>query len=499
MLGNEDCAASLTSSPRATEQAHINETAKPLAFTFVPTVRRLPIHIQIIDTTRFSPQPGKQQNPGANSSLMNEPLHITEEMASADVTNKEAIGQRAPRHHTKISQSWLNDEGGYVSAEEAASLQGIFKAELVFLADSDGTDGDCFSRENGAAVNLTAKKLPLLTSSPNPFADDNSSSVPAKVLAGGSKVPLLQDAEREVDGALQEPLFQAIDEAISDYEKIPPGLTESAAHNASEETHSQFLFESESLRRRSEELYATIQQVLEDPLPMRCSSSTPNSLQKLLDSEAHKPVSPIPKSAGRETKYANLHLPVSESTGRRPTRPGVIRPVTIVPKTPATPETEEICPNPFMQHPEESSDAEIKEWLFPLSTILTSVSYPSMCHETYQTMLCSQDMSQSIPLSLSPVTCLTSGSYIRFSPILPCNYYMTSNLSRSLHSLYIKPRHSITTIHENEALGITELVDVTTKLKRDQRQNKGTEKGSERSPLQNTNYHKEALVILEEE
>ncbi|XP_067840065.1 muscular LMNA-interacting protein isoform X2 [Heptranchias perlo] len=292
---------------------------------------------------------------------------------------------------------------------------------------------------------------------------------------------------------------KAIDEAISDYEKIPPGLTESAAHNASEETHSQFLFESESLRRRSEELYATIQQVLEDPLPMRCSSSTPNSLQKLLDSEAHKPVSPIPKSAGRETKYANLHLPVSESTGRRPTRPGVIRPVTIVPKTPATPETEEICPNPFMQHPEESSDAEIKEWLFPLSTILTSVSYPSMCHETYQTMLCSQDMSQSIPLSLSPVTCLTSGSYIRFSPILPCNYYMTSNLSRSLHSLYIKPRHSITTIHENEALGITELVDVTTKLKRDQRQNKGTEKGSERSPLQNTNYHKEALVILEEE
>ncbi|XP_038656379.1 muscular LMNA-interacting protein isoform X2 [Scyliorhinus canicula] len=1125
-LGNEDRAVSLTPSLQATKQVLVDETAKPLAFTFVPTVRRLPVHIQVIDTTRSPSQPGTQQKPEVSSSMMNEPLHITEEMPPEDVTTMGGIGGGAPRRHTEISQSWSNNKRGYVSAEEAAPLQGIFKAELVFLADSYATDCDCLTRENEAEVNLSAKSLPLLSLPSNPFADYKGSSIRTRMIVDESKAPLLQDAEQKVDGALQEPFFQsstssrtpdnlttqpltftigngesspadlrracsssllnksslcfptktnlekkssslpratfltssetsflsssslpsglhtkslspsaspltksktaspsyppspllscsdlqsspawsssslpssrstmcsstcvqsslhssrqnmrsptsqqisrhslrilndssltstptnvtrsavvsspptqlslltsilrsgkrpplpykssepsklvssasslsnigsqssrksqipttpqpssscqkarmlsstpgkflldssgirggissassgslasplspepgkrsvhssfqslsqrrgnistetaqipsgtssgkhnadglspgnstaaptsmrhgskllpsphcpsprhgllspstaqfsshrfspinsfsptqepvppltsptldhlpseraskispsphylslnycpakldslsltptsprlspsarlynispssehyvsssttptsssptpvnsspqsgsitptplnvsslfspqrsisispapnqvtshssshsptptystplrplspgqlpchlspslrsnasvvnparsaahssnprlditspgpaqspplpthfsrsdaqspaqslscstenvtkkpeqkykikssykafaaiptntllleqkAIDEAISDSE-------ESAAANMPEKTHSQFLFESESLRQQSEELYATIEQLLEEPLPMRCSSSTPNSLRKPQDSKAYKKndrpehftnsdklttvevqkhVSPTPKSAGRETKYANLHLSVSESTENRPTRPGVIRPVAMAQKPTAVPKVDESCHNPFQQCPEADSDTEIKECLFPLSTILTSVSYPSLCHETNQTLLCYQDMSQSIPLSLSPVTCLTFGSHIRFSPIAPCNYYMTSNLSRSLHSLYIKPRHSITTIHENEALGINELTDLTGALNRDQHQ---SQKESERSLLPNTDSNQEALEILEEE
>ncbi|XP_041043125.1 muscular LMNA-interacting protein isoform X2 [Carcharodon carcharias] len=394
---------------------HVNETAKPLAFTFVPTVRRLPVHIQVIDTTRSSPQPGKQQKPEANSSIMNEPLHITEEMPSADVRMSDTIGGGTPRQHMEIGQSWLNKEGEYVPAEEAAPVQGIFKAELVFLADSYGSDSDCLSRGTEAEVNLSAKTLPLLSLSPKTFADDKSSSIRAKVVVGESKAPLLQDAEQKVDDALQEPFFQAIDEAISD-------LDESAAANTSEKTHSQFLFESESLRQQSEELYATIEQLLEDPLPTCCSSSAPKSLQKPQDAKAHKHVSPTLKSVGRETKYANLHLSVLESTENRPTRPGVIRPVAIVQKTPATPKMEESGLNPFRQCLEETSDTEIKE-----------------------------------------------------------------------------PRHSIMTIHENEALGINELTHVTTKLNRDQHQSQGRRRESERSLLPNTDSNQEVLMIMEEE
>ncbi|GCB67959.1 hypothetical protein scyTo_0005232, partial [Scyliorhinus torazame] len=82
--------------------------------------------------------------------MMNEPLHITEEMPPEDVTTTGGIGGGAPRRHTEISQSWSNNKRGYVSAEEATPLQGIFKAELVFLADSYATDSDCLSRENEA-------------------------------------------------------------------------------------------------------------------------------------------------------------------------------------------------------------------------------------------------------------------------------------------------------------------------------------------------------------
>ncbi|XP_032877587.1 muscular LMNA-interacting protein isoform X2 [Amblyraja radiata] len=268
---------------------------------------------------------------------------------------------------------------------------------------------------------------------------------------------------------------KAIDEAVSD-------SMGSAAQNTSDETQSQFLFEPGTLRKQSEELYATIEKVLEDPLPMRCTSSSLNSPQRSLDAGGRQLFSPTPKSAGRETKYANLHLPSYESTEKRATRPGVIRPVTVMQRQPAMPKKEAKCPNSFTQHTDEIDDTEFKEWLFPLSAILTSVSHPTACNETYRNMPCSQDISQSIPLSLSPVTCLTSGSRICFSPIAPCNYYMTSNLSRSLHSLYIKPQHSITTIHENEALGINELVNATTKPIKDQLQRKGTERGSRRSP-----------------
>ncbi|GCB64214.1 hypothetical protein scyTo_0014738 [Scyliorhinus torazame] len=65
-----------------------------------------------------------------------------------------------------------------------------------------------------------------------------------------------------------------------------------------------------------------------------------------------------------------------------------------------------------------------------------------------------------------------------------------------LHLYVVKPRHSITTIHENEALGINELTDVTGALNRDQNQ---SQKESERPRLPNTDSSQEALVILEEE
>lgn len=71
---------------------------------------------------------------------------------------------------------------------------------------------------------------------------------------------------------------------------------------------------------------------------MRQSHSVPISLQKLMDSDAQKNCTTLPRSAGRETKY---------------TKPGVIRPVAVIPK-----EKEKYQPNPFRQYLEETSNAE---------------------------------------------------------------------------------------------------------------------------------------------
>ncbi|XP_078256161.1 uncharacterized protein mlip [Rhinoraja longicauda] len=425
----------------------INETAKPLAFSFVPPIRRLPAHVHIVDT-RFSHQPGKQRSRVTSSAGMNEVLCITEEEPSPDVGVEEGIVQGAS------NQRWFNNEGAPASADEASQIQGIFKAELVFLTGACGSDGDCFPGEDGA--DLSAKTLPL---HPNPLINDKGTSARPHVVGDESQVCLFQDTEEKLDGTLQESVFQArevlvflipalleihsgvfnmctvltfqpeshaaarfpnpsndpplpgpitsppppsptpragthspplsrstetkkpeqqykiksrykafaaiptntllldqkaIDEAVSD-------LMESAAQNTSDKTQSQFLFEPGTLRKQSEELYATIEKVLEDPLPMRCTRSSLNSPQRSLDAEGRQPISPTPKSAGRETKYANLHLPSYESTENRATRPGVIRPVGVMQKRPAVPKKEVKCPNRFTQHTDEIDDTEFKE------------------------------------------------------------------------------------------------------------------------------------------
>ncbi|XP_055491202.1 uncharacterized protein LOC129697034 [Leucoraja erinacea] len=179
---------------------HINETVKPLAFSFVPTIRRLPGHVQIVDT-RFSHQPGKQRSPVTSSAVMNEALCITEEEPSRDVGVEEGIVQGAS------NQCWFNNEGTPASADEASQIQGIFKAELVFLTGSCGSDGDCFSGEDGA--DLSARTLPPLYLHQNPLIDDKGTSVGPNVIGDESKVLLFQDTEEKLDGTLQGSLFQA--------------------------------------------------------------------------------------------------------------------------------------------------------------------------------------------------------------------------------------------------------------------------------------------------
>uniref|UniRef100_H3A6J0 Muscular LMNA interacting protein n=1 Tax=Latimeria chalumnae TaxID=7897 RepID=H3A6J0_LATCH len=126
------------------------------------------------------------------------------------------------------------------------------------------------------------------------------------------------------------------------------------------DTHSE-LCSPAQFRQQSEELYATIDQLLEDSLNMCCSNSAPTSLQTLADSDTPKASVKPSKAAGRETKYANLCSSASCSTESRLTKPGVIRPVIITPKSPTKSEEEEYQANPFKRYLAENSDIEIQQ------------------------------------------------------------------------------------------------------------------------------------------
>lgn len=101
------------------------------------------------------------------------------------------------------------------------------------------------------------------------------------------------------------------------------------------------------LRQQSEELYAVIDEILANSTPVSSRSSTPSvGLQNN---------SSFPKSLGRETKYASLcNLHPSASVERKlmdskKTKPGVIRPMTAIPRLTVEEEEEEFRSNPFRQ------------------------------------------------------------------------------------------------------------------------------------------------------
>ncbi|XP_019393088.1 PREDICTED: muscular LMNA-interacting protein isoform X2 [Crocodylus porosus] len=133
------------------------------------------------------------------------------------------------------------------------------------------------------------------------------------------------------------------------------------------DTHSEMCSPAQ-LRQQTEELCATIDQVLQDPLPMRRCESSPSFLQTPMDSDTGK-MSTVPqRTAGRETKYANLYLSAPGMTESQLTKPGVIRPAPVKTKILLKKE-EPYQPNPFKKYLEESRDPDVEQPSHPIVPI----------------------------------------------------------------------------------------------------------------------------------
>lgn len=214
------------------------------------------------------------------------------------------------------------------AAGQTMSGDGVFKADFVYVG-GDVDEGDPGDRRTQLAKETTVRQEAhsqyKIKSSYKAFA-----AIPTNTL-------LLEQ--------------QAIDDEVE-----KEGCPLEAEADRVTETHSEMCSPAQ-LRQQSEELYAAIDQVLLDPLPMHRSQSAPLSSETLEDAEVPRRLTSLPRSAGRETKYAIFHLQPSGSAERNLTKPGVIRPVTVIPKLT---EEEEDFPNPFRQQyldeiPEEQS------------------------------------------------------------------------------------------------------------------------------------------------
>ncbi|XP_015455779.1 muscular LMNA-interacting protein [Pteropus alecto] len=141
--------------------------AKPLIFTFVPTVRRLPTHSQLADTSKFLvkiPEEPSDKNPETvNRSNFNEYLTVN---AGSQPERDQEISTYPSGIREKISQG----RGFKANKPQGMQQSDLFKAEYVFIVDSEGED-EAINRKgeqsppSGMGTTATRPKSLAITSS----------------------------------------------------------------------------------------------------------------------------------------------------------------------------------------------------------------------------------------------------------------------------------------------------------------------------------------------
>ncbi|KAM5166460.1 muscular LMNA-interacting protein isoform 28-T28 [Callospermophilus lateralis] len=140
--------------------------AKPLIFTFVPTVRRLPTHIQLTDTSKFlvkiPEEPSDKSPETVNRSNSND--YLTFHRGSQEERNQGTL-----THPSEASGKSIQGRVLETNQPQGMQQSDLFKAEYVFIVDSEGED-EVTSRKGeqgppGGTGNMAARPKSLAISS----------------------------------------------------------------------------------------------------------------------------------------------------------------------------------------------------------------------------------------------------------------------------------------------------------------------------------------------
>ncbi|XP_051775106.1 muscular LMNA-interacting protein isoform X2 [Erpetoichthys calabaricus] len=198
----------------------------------------------------------------------------------------------------------------------------------------------------------------------SPTPSSTSSPVPPHMAAGSRENQTKKAKQYKITSSYKE--FAAIptNVLLQEQQMLDEKTEEAPSGQVNSEDDSQLdphaeLRSPAQLRQEAKDLYAAIDEVLEEPLPMPRSHSAPTSLQKLKDADMPKTFTILSGTAGRETKYAALNrIPVVPHE-KHLTKPGVIRPVSVTPRI--TEEKDVVHPNPFRRYLEDTSDADLQQ------------------------------------------------------------------------------------------------------------------------------------------
>ncbi|NXJ32741.1 MLIP protein, partial [Ciconia maguari] len=346
---------------------------KPLTFTFVPSIGRLPTHFEVVDVSKFLVTIPDEPKDLSNQEIINKVDFSSDELALKSGARQDCVSTV----HTDSILTAFQSPGCNPSKGEMQEND-LFKAEFILITDSGDEDEVAAASNNirqpsngygpiSAQLLATSHVSPGMGTGKTP----GDGHVPGAVLSHSTADPHKRQQYKiktsyKAFAAIPTNTLLMEQKALEE-----PAKTASVTEGTALDTHSEMCSPAQ-LRQQTEELCAVIDQVLQDPLTMvthqyfsadehrvRCWQGS-NSLLLMYLFILYKVSTALQRAAGRETRYANLYKSAPMVTESQLTKPGVIRPVLVKGKS-AQQKEEPYQPNPFKKYLEEISDQDIEQ------------------------------------------------------------------------------------------------------------------------------------------
>ncbi|XP_042659214.1 muscular LMNA-interacting protein isoform X3 [Tyto alba] len=341
---------------------------KPLTFTFIPSIGRLPTHFEVVDVSKFLVTIPDEPKDLSNQEIINKSNTVFDDLALKRGDREDCVSAV----HTDGTRTAFQSPGCNLSKGEMQEND-LFKAEFILITDSGDEDevaaaSNNIHRPSNGYGPISAQLLATSHVSPGtgtgkPPGDGH---VPGAVLSHNTTDP--QKHQYKIKTSYK--AFAAIptNTVLMEQKALEePTKTDSVTEGTVLDTHSEMCSPAQ-LRQQTEELCAVIDQVLQDPLTMRRCESSPSFLQMSTESDVGKVSTTLQRAAGRETRYASLYKSAPMVTESHVTKPGVIRPVLVKGKS-AQQKEESYQPNPFKKYLEEISDQDNEQPNHPIVPI----------------------------------------------------------------------------------------------------------------------------------
>ncbi|NXW17599.1 MLIP protein, partial [Circaetus pectoralis] len=332
---------------------------KPLTFTFVPSVGRLPTHFEVVDVSKFLVTIPEEPKDLSNQEVINKSHAVIDELVLKSGARQDCVSTVGPDStQTSFRSPGCNSSKGEMQEND------LFKAEFILITDSGDEDevaaaSSNVHRPSNGYGSISAQLLATSHVSPGTGAGrpPGDGHVLGAALSHSTADPQKQQQYKiktsyKAFAAIPTNTLLMEQKALEE-----PTRTASVTEGTALDSHSEMCSPAQ-LRQQTEELCAVIDQVLQDPLTMVTHQYV--GLTFCLPFLLSLVSTTLQRAAGRETRYANLYKSAPMVTESQLTKPGVIRPVLVKGKS-AQQKEEPYQPNPFKKYLEEIGDQDTEQ------------------------------------------------------------------------------------------------------------------------------------------